>query len=38
MSKVISPLNTKKPANGMMISEGRGMQADSMAINNTMPA
>src|SRR5215471_5126213 len=32
-----SPVKTRYPEKGMMISEGRGMQALSMAISRTMP-
>ena len=28
---------TKKPAKGMMISDGSGIQADSIAMSKTMP-
>ena len=34
---VISPLCTKKPANGIITSEGSGMQADSMPIRRIIP-
>jgi hypothetical protein len=33
----ISPLKTRYPAKGMIISEGNGIQADSIAISNTIP-
>jgi hypothetical protein len=32
------PVYTRYPANGMMISDGSGMQADSIAMRATMPA
>ena len=31
------PVYTRYPLNGMMTSEGSGMQADSMAMSSTMP-
>src|SRR5471030_2281357 len=36
-TRLKSPSETRYPANGMMISEGSGMQADSIAIISTMP-
>jgi hypothetical protein len=37
IQSTISPLKTRYPAKGIIISEGNGMQADSMAINKTIP-
>src|SRR5277367_6683038 len=32
------PVKTRYPANGMMISDGNGMHADSAAISKAMPS